>query len=144
MWTTGGAGSVDLVLNTKDGITTDDRIDAPAPGHWHQNWAFDMPGTYLIHYNVEGKLVESGEVVRSVSEPIRYAVNVFDRGEIDLEIAYEDGEWEWGLLEEERNPCIYLERPLFIEPSILANSSGRSQFKLFGAARTECLYMPPR
>ena len=100
MWTTGGAGSVDLVLNTKDGITTDDRIDAPAPGHWHQNWAFDMPGTYLIHYNVEGKLVESGEVVRSVSEPIRYAVNVFDRGEIDLEIAYEDGEWEWGLLEE--------------------------------------------
>ena len=45
MWTTGGAGSVDLVLNTKDGITADDRIDAPAPGHWHQNWAFDMPGT---------------------------------------------------------------------------------------------------
>ena len=42
MWTTGGAGSVDLVLNT-DGITTDDRIDAPAPGHWHQNWAFDTP-----------------------------------------------------------------------------------------------------
>ena len=38
------AGSdYDLVLNTKDGITTDDRIDAPAPGHWHQNWAFDMP-----------------------------------------------------------------------------------------------------
>ena len=68
---------------------------------------------YLIHYNVEGKLVKSGEIVRSVSEPIRYAVNVFDRGEVDLEIEVRRRGMGMGTLEESRD-FAFLEMQLFI------------------------------
>ena len=100
MWTTGGAGSVEILMNARDGIDSDDGFHAPAPGHWHQNWGFNAPGTYLIQYEVKGTLAESGETLSSVGGPYRYAINVLDRGEVDLELAYEDGAWEWGLLEE--------------------------------------------
>jgi len=100
VWTTGGAGSVEVPMNSRDGIDAKDVINAPAPGHWHQNWGFSSPGTYLVGFTAEGRLAGQSSVITSEEELYRFAVNVFDRGELDLEVAYEDGEWELVLLDE--------------------------------------------
>lgn len=100
VWTTGGAGSVEVPMNSRDGIDAKDVINAPAPGHWHQNWGFSSPGTYLVGFTAEGRLAGQSSVITSEEEVYRFAVNVFDRGELDLEVAYEDGEWELVLLDE--------------------------------------------
>lgn len=99
-WTTGGAGSVEVPMNSRDGIDALDVLDVPAPGHFHQNWGFTSPGTYHIGFVGEGTLAGQSTEVSSDEEIYRFAVNVFDRGELDLEIAYEGGEWELVLLDE--------------------------------------------
>ncbi|MDG1890594.1 MAG: choice-of-anchor M domain-containing protein, partial [Verrucomicrobiota bacterium] len=100
MWITGGAGSVEVPLNSRDGIDLADRVDVPAPGHFHQNWGFTSPGTYHVGFTGEGTLAGQSTLTTSDEQLYRFAVNVFDRGELDMEVAYEDGEWELVLLEE--------------------------------------------
>ena len=100
MWITGGAGSVEVPMNSRDGIDSTDRVDVPAPGHFHQNWGFTSPGTYLVGFKGEGTLAGENVVNASDEQVIRFAVNVFDQGELDLELAYEEGEWELVLLDE--------------------------------------------
>ena len=99
-WITGGAGSVEVGMNSRDGIDTSDRIDVPAPGHFHQNWGFTSPGTYHVGFTGEGILAGQSALDVSDEQVYRFAVNVFDRGELDMEVAYEDGEWELVLLDE--------------------------------------------
>ena len=99
-WITGGAGSIEVGLNSRDGIDVSDRIDVPAPGHFHQNWGFTSPGTYHVGFTGEGILAGQSALNVSDEEVYRFAVNVFDRGELDMEVAYEDGEWELVLLDE--------------------------------------------
>ena len=100
MWITGGAGTVDVPLNSRDGIDENDRIDSPAPGHFHENWGFTSPGTYDIGFAVEGTLTGQSTPIVSDEQIYQFAVNVFDRGELDMEVAYEGGEWELVLLDE--------------------------------------------
>ena len=100
VWTTGGAGSVEVPMNSRDGVDGFDVINAPAPGHWHQNWGFNSPGTYLVGFTAEGTLAGQSTTIVSEEQVYRFAVNVFDRGELDMEVAYEDGEWELVLLDE--------------------------------------------
>ena len=99
-WITGGAGSIEVGLNSRDGIDVSDRIDVPAPGHFHQNWGFTSPGTYHVGFTGEGILAGQSALNVSEEQVYRFAVNVFDRGELDMEVAYEDGEWELVLLDE--------------------------------------------
>ena len=100
MWITGGAGSVDVPMNTQDGIDEKDRVDLAAPGHFHQNWGFTSPGTYEIGFAGEGTLAGQATPILSDVETYRFAVNVFVRGELDMEVAYDNGEWELVLLDE--------------------------------------------
>jgi len=100
VWTTGGAGSVEVPVNSRDGIDAMDVINAPAPGHWHQNWGFSSPGTYHVGFTAEGTVAGQSAKISSEEEVYRFAVNVFDRGELDMEVAYEDGAWELVLLDE--------------------------------------------
>ncbi len=100
MWITGGAGSVEVPMNSRDGIDENDLIDTPAPGHFHQNWGFTSPGTYHVGFKAEGTLTGQSSLTTSEEQTYRFAVNVFDQGELDMEVAYEDGEWELVLLDE--------------------------------------------
>ena len=100
MWITGGAGTVDVPLNSRDGIDENDRIDSAAPGHFHENWGFTSPGTYDVGFAVEGTLTGQSTPIVSDEQIFQFAVNVFDRGELDMEVAYEGGEWELVLLDE--------------------------------------------
>lgn len=99
-WITGGVGSVEVRMNSRDGIDSTDRIDVPAPGHFHQNWGFTSPGTYHVGFTGEGILAGESVLNSSDEQVYRFAVNVFDQGELDLEVAYEDGKWELVLLDE--------------------------------------------
>ncbi len=100
MWITGGAGTVEVPWNSRNGIDESDKVNSGAPGHFHENWGFSSPGTFDVGFAVEGTL--SGESTSIVSDEqiYRFAVNVFDRGELDMEVAYEGGEWELVLLDE--------------------------------------------
>ncbi len=100
MWITGGAGTVEVPMNSRDGIDETDFVDSAAPGHFHQNWGFTSPGTYDVGFAVEGTLTGQSAPILSDEELYRFAVNVYDRGELDMEVAYEGGEWELVLLDE--------------------------------------------
>ena len=100
LWITGGAGTVEIPFNSKDGIDSQDTLDVPAPGHFHENWGFNSPGTHLVGLTAEGTLTGQSNLTVSEEQVVRFAVNVFDRGELDMEIAYEGGEWELVLLDE--------------------------------------------
>jgi surface-anchored protein len=100
MWITGGAGTVEVPMNSRDGIDENDRVDAAAPGHFHENWGFTSPGTYHVGFSVEGTLAGQSNPIMSDEQIYQFAVNVFDHGELDMEVAYEDGEWELVLLDE--------------------------------------------
>ena len=101
MWMTDGGGQVSVAMNTSDGIDGDDRLNLPASGHIHQALGFTAPGTYFLSLRAEGILSGGDGSVISDPQTYRFAVNVFDRGEIDLEVVWEDGEWELALLQEE-------------------------------------------
>ena len=100
MWITGGAGTVEVPMNSRDGIDESDHVDSAAPGHFHENWGFTSPGTYEVGFAVEGTLTGQAAPILSDEEFYRFAVNVYDRGELDMEVAFEDGEWELLLLDE--------------------------------------------
>ena len=100
MWITGGAGTVEVPMNSRDGIDENDRVDAAAPGHFHENWGFTSPGTYHVGFAGEGTLAGQSAPTTSDEQIYQFAVNVFDRGELDMEVAYEGGEWELVLLDE--------------------------------------------
>ncbi len=100
MWRTGSAGQVNVLMNSRDGIDETDRTDEPAPGHFHQNWGFTSPGTHFVGFRAQGILAGASAPVASDEQLYRFAVNVFDRGEVDLEVVFEDGKWELVLLDE--------------------------------------------
>ncbi|MCS1408822.1 MAG: hypothetical protein M2R45_01999 [Verrucomicrobia subdivision 3 bacterium] len=100
MWITGDAGRVEVPMNSRDGIGDTDRVGVPAPGHFHQNWGFTAPGTYLVGFKGHGTLAENSELITSEEQIYRFAVNVIDRGEVDIEVGYAEGEWEMAVLDE--------------------------------------------
>jgi surface-anchored protein len=98
MWTT-GAGSVDVDVNSANGLDASDFLSFPAPGHFHNNIGFSAPGTYLVGLRPQGNLAAGGTTM-GPEKPYRFQVNVFDHGEIDIEVVYESGAWEIALLDE--------------------------------------------
>lgn len=100
MWTVSGAGAPTVLMNSRDGIDDTDKADAPAPGHWHQNWGFTAPGTYRVGFIGSGVLANGGQTVTSEEEVYTFEVGVLKTGEVDLEVAYHEGELEFHLHDE--------------------------------------------
>ena len=98
MWTT-GAGTVNVDVNSADGLGASDFLDHPSPGHFHNNIGFSAPGTYLVGLRPEGNLVAGGTTM-GPEQAYRFQAGVIDRGEIDIEVVYDAGEWEIALLDE--------------------------------------------
>jgi surface-anchored protein len=53
-----------LVMNTRDGIYRNDRIDITAGGDAHQNFAFSKPGVYRVTFQATGTLL-NGTVIQT-------------------------------------------------------------------------------
>lgn len=98
IWTT-GTGTVDVDVNTTDGLDSNDVLNFPAPGHFHNNIGFTQPGTYFVGIQPTGSLQAGGSTTGALEE-IRFAVNVLDQGEVDLELLYANGNWEMAYLKE--------------------------------------------
>lgn len=100
MWTTSGTGAPTLLMNSRDGITTADKADVPAGGHFHQNWGFNAPGTYRVGFRASGTPSNHATAVTSDAAIYTFEVNVLKQGEADVEITYEDGSLEFHVHDE--------------------------------------------
>lgn len=100
MWTTGGTGTPTILMNSRDGLTLEDKADVPAGGHFHQNWGFTAPGTYRVGFRASGTL--SGQTAPITSDVAIYTfeVSVLKHGEADVEVAYEAGNLEFHVHDE--------------------------------------------
>ena len=95
-----GTGQVEVLLNSRDGVDETDRIELRAGGgHLHKNWGFTSPGTHFVGFQMRGTLAGASEPITSDEQLYRFAVNVLDRGEVEMEVAFEDGELELVLLD---------------------------------------------
>ncbi len=98
LWTT-GTGTVDLKVNSKDGLDASDSLRFGSGGHFHENIGFDRPGTYFVSFQPSGDL-QAGGTATGAEFTCRFEVNALKDGEIDLEVLYENGEWELALFNE--------------------------------------------
>ncbi len=89
---------IEIDINSSDGIGESDRMQFPARAHFHKNWGFNSPGTYRLGFTANGILANGGLPAESEEYFINFEVNVLSEGEVDLEIVYEDGEWEAEIL----------------------------------------------
>ena len=80
-------------------------------GHAHQNWAFTAPGVYKVDVQASGTLVGASEAIQSEVATFTFYLDaggdttapeplLFSDGDIDMEVAFEDGELELVLLDE--------------------------------------------
>ncbi|HSH16091.1 MAG TPA: choice-of-anchor M domain-containing protein, partial [Verrucomicrobiae bacterium] len=72
----------------------------PSGGHNHVNWGFSSPGTYRVGLKADGTL--SGQPSPTTSDEAVYTfeVSVIKNGEVDLEVAFEEGELHFHLHDE--------------------------------------------
>jgi surface-anchored protein len=100
LWTTGGTGTPTVQMNSRDGISAADVFDVPSGGHNHMNWGFSSPGTHRIGFKGSGTL--TGQSLPTTSDETIYTfeVSVLKDGEVDLEVAYEEGELGFHLHDE--------------------------------------------
>jgi len=97
VWKT-SLNEIDVNINSSDGIGESDRMQFPARAHFHKNWGFNSPGTYRLGFTANGILANGGLPTESEEYFINFEVNVLSEGEVDLEIVYEDEEWEAEIL----------------------------------------------
>ncbi|HAV61262.1 MAG TPA: hypothetical protein DCY13_02740 [Verrucomicrobiales bacterium] len=95
MWTTGGTGNPTVHLDSRDGFSVADRFDLPSGGHNHMNWGFTEPGTYHLGLTARGTLTGTSQSTSSEEEIYVFEVGVLKSGEVDIEVAYENGELEF-------------------------------------------------
>lgn len=73
---TGTFGSVEIYVNSADGIDDKDHIDLPADAHTHLSWAFSKPGEYTLELHAD-MLDATGKRVASLGNTrMRFAVGI--------------------------------------------------------------------
>jgi surface-anchored protein len=143
MWTTSGAGQVNILMNSANGLNESDFINIPAPGHLHQNWGFTSPGTYTLGFQASGTLQSNSETTLSEVQPFEFAVNVLRDGEVDLEVLYVDGEWELALLSEGTGSEFEPEEAaLHVSPQTWTVVPSGSAFDFLGAVDSDLYILP--
>lgn len=131
-----GFGAPTVFFNSANGIDAADVVTVNAGAHAHRNWSFTAPGVYRVTLQAKGTLAGGGDIS---SQPATFLFEVLppafiDRGEVDLEIAFEEGAFELGLHEDatgvERSPD---ETVLIVRPASQSTVPADSQFSFLGA-----------
>ena len=103
LYATDPFGNPTVFFNSRDGVGQSDVFPLSAGGHSHQNWGFTAPGIYRVGLTASGVLNADGQTVSSEETTFLFEVfgpTIFNEGELDIEIVYEDGEWEIAALDE--------------------------------------------
>lgn len=74
LYSVSGFNEITVFMNSRDGVTPDDRVPVLAGGHTDYNWSFTAPGEYSISFQASGRLVPSGELTTSDAVPYRFSV----------------------------------------------------------------------
>jgi surface-anchored protein len=101
LWTA-GSGTVDVLMNARDGIAAEDWVSLPVLGHTHQNWGFTEAGRYELEFTATGTFT-NGEPA-PVSDPVRVMFDLLSAdapvapqlqtsGHAELQVVLEEGVW---------------------------------------------------
>ena len=74
VWQAGSFGSIDVKLDTRDGISPNDYLTLPVGGHAHYNWGFTTNGIYRAYFQAAGVLV--GQSTNTVSPETPFTFHV--------------------------------------------------------------------
>jgi surface-anchored protein len=91
-------GAPTVLFDSADGISASDAVDVVAGSPAHRNLSFSAPGIYRVTLQASGTLAAGGEIT---SAPATFLFEVMppefvEEGEIDFEVAFEDGKLELG------------------------------------------------
>jgi surface-anchored protein len=67
-------GNPQVLMNSRDGISSGDTVIVPAGGHSDYNWAFSEPGAYTLNFEASGTLAEGS--LFTASGPVAYSFEV--------------------------------------------------------------------
>jgi surface-anchored protein len=74
VWQAGSFGSIDVKLDTRDGIGPNDYLTLPVGGHAHYNWGFTTNGVYRAYFQASG--VRVGQSANTVSPETPFTFHV--------------------------------------------------------------------
>ncbi len=136
LFSTDEFGTPEVYFSTGDGIDEMDTLSLGTGGHIHMNWAFSAPGTYYVTVAAEATLAESGQATSSDEVTLQFEVlppAVLDSGEIDLEVAFEDGMLEIELYDDGEERYIELSHAILqLNPVGLEMLDDRPEFAFLG------------
>lgn len=99
-------GSPTAFFQSANGIDQTDSFPVLSGGHRHANWAFTKPGVYRIDLQASGIRSVDQQLVQSEVATFLFEVfgpTVFSSGEVDVDIALENGEFHLGAHQESTN-----------------------------------------
>jgi surface-anchored protein len=74
VWQAGSFGSIDVKLDTRDGIGPSDYLTLPVGGHAHYNWGFTTSGVYRAYFQASGVRVGQGTSSVSPETPFTFHI----------------------------------------------------------------------
>ncbi len=92
VWQAGSFGSIDVKLDTRNGIGPSDYLTLPVGGHAHYNWGFTTSGVYRAYFQASG--IRVGQSTNTVSPetpvhvpyPAAAAVRDLDRHQLAVRV----------------------------------------------------------
>ncbi len=86
VYDTDAFGVPNVMINSADGITSDDRLTVLAGSHFHVDWTFDVEGDYEITFVIHAALADGTPIE---SEPATLAFEVGHHGEASLAFTFD-------------------------------------------------------
>ncbi|MCD8535956.1 MAG: choice-of-anchor M domain-containing protein [Verrucomicrobia bacterium] len=86
-------GAVKVLINSVDGIDSQDVYSLPVGAHVHVNWAVTEPGNYKVTFEAQGASASDSQLLQSPPFDLMLeAISpvIFTDGEIDIEMEFED------------------------------------------------------
>lgn len=81
LFTLDALGKPTVLMNTRDGVDTNDVAILNASSHVHANWAFEAPGLYCLTLAVSGTTMINDAFVTLASEPVKVRFEVMPNEE---------------------------------------------------------------
>jgi surface-anchored protein len=74
VWQSTGVGSIDIKMDTRDGIGPNDKLTPLVGGHEHYNWGFTTSGVYRAYFQASGVRVGQSTHTYSAETPFTFYV----------------------------------------------------------------------
>mgnify|MGYP000865832983 FL=1 len=74
VWQAGGFGSIDIRMDTRDGIEASDTLTPFVGGHEHYNWGFTTSGVYRAYFQASGRRPGQSTNIVSPETPFTFHI----------------------------------------------------------------------